>query len=299
MRGSRGRQAVAGAPRALLCCCILLHTAAYSTLLARCINIITRCPRWCRVRHMLSFSVGFEFRRSTRSVETVLLVVPPHAPTNACRACASALASFSFAFFLSRLSRAIRAILFNGGTAATAAATNTRASIVRRDCVFVFATPPNGLLLSPAVRRQAFLQRYYRIPLLVVPSFWCRLGPFGIIYPVPETSGVLLWVRPVGSACVRSIRLRARFRTRCGRRKRKKLNLEMHALRPSNATGYTTPSHRVGVHHYILWRRAWIAPAFTPFDPASAELFALQKGRIGTHSVVKIFAHSDMHAPLL
>jgi len=182
VRGSRGRRAVAGAPRALLCCCIL-HTAAYPTLLARCINIITRCPRWRRVRHMLSFSVGFEFRRSTRSVETVLLVVPPHAPTNACRACASALASFSFAFFLSRLSRAIRAILFNGGTAATAAATNTRASIVRRDCVFVFATPPNGLLLSPAVRRQAFLQRYYRIPLLtrslvLVPTraFWDNIS---------------------------------------------------------------------------------------------------------------------------
>jgi hypothetical protein len=33
----------------------------------------------------------------------------------------------------------VRAILFNGGTAANAAATDTRASIVRRDCVI--ATP--------------------------------------------------------------------------------------------------------------------------------------------------------------
>jgi hypothetical protein len=102
---------------------------------------------------------------------------------------------------------------------------------VRRDCVF--ATPLNGPRLSKTVRRSDDKRFSSGILPNTVTCRSLALVPtraFWGIYPVPETSGVLLWIRPVGSACVRSIRLRARFRTRCGRRK-KKQNLEMHALR--------------------------------------------------------------------
>ena len=242
---------------------------------------------------MLSISVGSEFRRSccwsfprTRP-PTLAERAPPPWP-----------ASPSRSFY-----RAYRAL--SAPSASTAAPPPLRRPPTpgRPSCVVIVFSPPPLTVL--AFLKRSDVQTTSVSPTVLPNTVTCRslaLVPtraFWGIYPVPETSGVLLWIRPVGSACVRSIRLRARFRTRCGRRKNKNGISKCMHFEPSSATGYTTPSHRVGIHHSIPWRRAWIAPVFTPFGPASVELFALQKGRIGTHSVVKIFAHSDMHAPLL
>jgi hypothetical protein len=170
---------------------------------------------------------------------------------------------------------------------------------VRRDCVF--ATPPNGPRLSQTVRRsddKRFSNGITEYRYLSFPRSGADSGLLGYISRARN-----LWrfvVDTTRRVCMRALNTTAStFPDALRSQKKEKMNLEMHALRPSSATGYTTPTHRVGIHQSIPWRRAWIAPVFTPFGPASAELFALQRGTIGTHSVVKIFAHGDMRGPLL